>query len=323
MRKKELVIGIDIGGTNTKVGIVDRDAKIYLHFDFPTRSEKPAEDLFKRIFDKIEEEKNELPENGVLMGVGVGAPNGNYFSGKIENPPNLKWTSVDVVGLIQKYFDLPGVLTNDANAAALGEMQFGAAQGMKNFIEITLGTGLGSGIVVNGQLVYGHDGFAGEMGHVIVIKGGRLCGCGRRGCLETYASASGLRRTVFEILAEENQPSSLREIPYEDLTSKMVYDAAVQGDAVALEAFDFTGRILGEALADAVAYFSPEAIILFGGLAAAGDFIFVPTKNYMEKNLLPIFRNKVKILSSGLPESDAAILGSAALIWNELDQGKA
>ncbi len=319
MRKKELVIGIDIGGTNTKVGIVDKEAKIYLHFDFPTRSEKPAQDLFKRIADKIEQEKSELPQGSVLKGVGVGAPNGNYFSGKIENPPNLHWTSVDVVGLIREYFDLPGVLTNDANAAALGEMRFGAAQGMRNFIEITLGTGLGSGIVVNGQLVYGHDGFAGEMGHVVVVKGGRLCGCGRRGCLETYASASGLRRTVFEILAEDNQTSVLREIPFEDLTSKMVYDAALKGDAVALEAFDFTGRVLGEALADAVAYFSPEAIILFGGLAAAGDYIFVPTKTYMEKSLLPIFRNKVKILPSGLPESDAAILGSAALIWNELN----
>ncbi len=321
MRKKELVIGIDIGGTNTKVGIVDREAKIFLHFDFPTRSDKPAENLFERIFKKIEEEKSLLPKGSVLVGVGVGAPNGNYFSGKIENPPNLQWSSVDVVGLIEKYFKLPGVLTNDANAAALGEMQFGAAQGMKNFIEITLGTGLGSGIVVNGQLVYGHDGFAGEMGHVIVVKGGRLCGCGRRGCLETYASASGLRRTVFEILAEDNQNSVLREIPFEDLTSKMVYDAARHNDSVALEAFDVTGRILGEALADAVAYFSPEAIILFGGLAAAGDYIFVPTKNYMERNLLPIFRNKVKILPSGLPESDAAILGSAALIWNELDRG--
>ncbi len=322
MRKKELVVGIDIGGTNTKVGIVDRDAKIYLHFDFPTRSEKPAEDLFKRIFEKIEQEKKELPEGSVLVGVGVGAPNGNYFSGKIENPPNLNWASVNVVGLVEEYFHLPAVLTNDANAAALGEMKFGAAQGMKNFIEITLGTGLGSGVVVNGQLVYGHDGFAGELGHVIVVKNGRLCGCGRRGCLETYASASGLRRTVFEIMAEDNQPSILREIPFEDLTSKMVYDAALRGDALAREAFDFTGRILGEALANAVAYLSPEAIILFGGLAAAGDYIFVPTKEYMEKNLLAIYRNKVKILPSGLPESDAAILGSAALIWNELELQK-
>ena len=320
MSSKELVIGIDIGGTNTKVGIVDREAKIHLHFDFPTLSERPAEYLFERIYRKLEEEKSLLPAKSSLVGVGIGAPNGNYFTGGIENPPNLKWGSVNLVKIADQFFNLPAALTNDANAAALGEMQFGTAQGMKNFIEVTLGTGLGSGIIVNGNLVYGHDGVAGEMGHVIVVKGGRLCGCGRRGCLETYVSAPGLIRTVFELLARDNAPSVLREVPFEDLTSKMVYDAALQGDRVALEAFNFTGKILGEALADAVAYFSPEAIILFGGLAAAGDYIFVPTKNYMEKSLLPIYRNKVKILSSGLPESDAAILGAAALIWNDLEK---
>jgi glucokinase len=319
-KAKKLVIGIDIGGTNTKVGIVDRQAKIHLHFDFPTHSELPAENLFERIHQKVEEEKFLLPKNSEIVGVGIGAPNGNYFSGKVENPPNLKWKTVDLVQLAKEHFNVPAVLTNDANAAALGELHFGSAKNMKNFIEVTLGTGLGSGIVVNGQLVYGHDGFAGEMGHVIAVENGRLCGCGRRGCLETYVSAPGIIRTVFELLARDNTQSKLREIPFDDMTSKMIYEAALEGDPIALEAFDYTGRILGRTLADAVAYFSPEAIILFGGLSAAGDYIFVPTKSYMEKSLLPIYRNKVKILPSGLPESDAAILGAAALIWNELEE---
>lgn len=323
MSNQDFVIGIDIGGTNTKVGLVDRKAKIHVHFDLPTQSEKPASDLFKRIFYKLDEYYKQFSVNANILGIGIGAPNGNYFTGSIENPPNLKWSSVNLVELAKEHMNVPVAVTNDANAAALGEMLFGVAREMKNFIEVTLGTGLGSGIIVNGELVYGHDGFAGEMGHVIVEKNGRLCGCGRRGCLETYVSANGLRRTVFEMLANDNgldEQSSLQNIPFNDLTSKMVYDAALEGDPIALKSFEYTGRILGEALADAVAYFSPEAIILFGGLAAAGDFIFIPTKKHMEKNLLSIYKNKVKILPSGLPESDAAILGSAALIWNELER---
>ncbi len=320
MAANDFVIGIDIGGTNTKVGLVDKQAKIHAHFDLPTWSEKPAADLFDRIFRKLNEfyQQNNLKPN--ILGVGIGAPNGNYFTGAIENPPNLKWGSVNLVELVKQHLDVPAVLTNDANAAALGEMLFGVAKGMKNFIEVTLGTGLGSGIIVNGQLVYGHDGYAGEMGHVIVQKGGRQCGCGRKGCLETYVSATGLIRTVFEMLSSENDESILRDIPFNDLTSKMVYDAALKGDPIALKSFEYTGRILGEALADAVAYFSPEAIVLFGGLAAAGDFIFIPAKKHMEANLLSIYKNKIKIIPSGLPESDAAILGSAALIWNELNR---
>ncbi len=318
MASKEFVIGIDIGGTNTKVGIVDREAKIHLHLDLPTEAEKQAAYLFERIFKRLDQEKQRLGEDFKIIGVGIGAPNGNYYTGSIENPPNLGWGSVNLVELVKEHLDVPVAVTNDANAAALGEMLFGVARGMKNFIEVTLGTGLGSGIVVNGHLVYGHDGFAGEMGHVIVERNGRLCGCGRRGCLETYVSAPGLRRTVFEKLAENNKPSVLRDIPFNDLTSKMVYDAAMDGDRVAIESFEFTGKILGQTLADAVAYFSPEAIVLFGGLAAAGDFIFIPTKKHFENSLLPIFRNKVKIIPSGLPEGDAAILGAAALIWNEL-----
>ena len=320
MPENEFVIGIDIGGTNTKVGLVDRKAKIHAHFDLPTNSEKPAADLFERIFKKLDEHFQQFSIQANIQGIGIGAPNGNYFTGGIEDPPNLKWGSVNLVELAREHLNVPVAVTNDANAAALGEMLFGVAREMKNFIEVTLGTGLGSGIIVNGQLVYGHDGYAGEMGHVIVEKNGRLCGCGRRGCLETYVSATGLRRTVFEFLANENEDSVLRDIPFNDLTSKMVYDAALKGDPIALQSFAYTGKILGEALADAVAYFSPEAVVLFGGLAAAGDFIFIPTKKHMEKNLLSVYRNKVKIIPSGLPESDAAILGAAALIWNELEQ---
>ncbi|NOX87488.1 MAG: ROK family protein [Calditrichaeota bacterium] len=318
MPSRELVIGIDIGGTNTSVGIVDREARISYRIELPTEAEKPAEMLFERIFKKLQGRLQKLSAESKIVGIGIGAPNGNYYTGGIENPPNLKWGNVNLVKLAKKYIDLPVAVTNDANAAALGEMLFGAARGMKDFIEVTLGTGVGSGIVVNGELVYGHDGFAGEMGHVIVRRNGRLCGCGRRGCLETYASAPGLRRTVFEKLSQTNEESVLRDIPFNDLTSKMVYDAALEGDRVAMASFEFTGKVLGETLADAVAYFSPEAIVLFGGLAAAGDFIFIPTKQHMEHNLLPIYRNKVKIIPSGLPEGDAAILGSAALIWNEL-----
>jgi glucokinase len=230
----------------------------------------------------------------------------------------LSWKFVDVVALLHRWYSIPIALTNDANAAALGEMLFGAAKGMKDFIVITLGTGLGSGIVANGELIYGHDGFAGEIGHTIVDPNGRQCGCGRRGCLETYASASGIRRTVEELLKMPAPPSELREISLESITSKRIFEAAQRGDKLALEAFELTGRYLGLKLADSVAHTSPEAIILLGGLAAAGDFIFVPTKKYMEEFLLNIFKNKVRLLPSGLPQGNSAILGAAALMWKEL-----
>lgn len=256
--------------------------------------------------------------NVEIVGVGVGAPNGNYYNGTIENPPNLNWGLVNVKEDIKKYINVPVAVTNDANAAALGEMKFGAAKDMKNFVEITLGTGLGSGIVVNGELVYGHDGFAGELGHTNVKQNGRLCGCGNKGCLETYVSAPGIKRTVFKLLSIVKSESNLRDVSFNNLDSKIIYDAAREGDIIALEAFDYTARILGLALADTVAYLSPEAIILFGGLANAGDLIIAPVKHYMEENLFGAFKNKVKIIPSGLPEGDAAILGSSALIWHEI-----
>ena len=319
---KEVVIGIDIGGTFTKYGLVERDGNC-LEEDFIST------DVYKE-FDAYLENLHSVIENTILsisdeikvMGVGIGAPNGNYYRGTIEHPPNLNWKGIiPVVNSLKNYFkDIPIVLTNDANAAAIGEMNYGGAKGMKDFIVITLGTGLGSGIVVNGNVVYGHDGFAGELGHVNVKLEGRQCGCGKQGCLETYVSATGIKRTTFKLLADSNVSSELRSISYEDMTSKMIFEAARKGDSIALEAFEYTGRILGAKLADAVGHTSPEAIFLLGGLAKAKEFIIDPTKKYMEENLLPIYRNKVKILPSSLQDTNAGVLGASALAWNELDK---
>jgi glucokinase len=319
MSNEELVLGIDIGGTNTVYGFVDANGKCVNEGVIPTNSNEPAENLFDRLFFKVKETMTKNPELAEIAGIGIGAPNANYYKGTVEQPPNLNWGTVNVIDIVKKYFQVPVAITNDANAAAIGEMQFGAAKGMNDFIVITLGTGLGSGIVSNGKLIYGHDGFAGEIGHVCVVPNGRECGCGRKGCLETYASATGIRRTVFELLANKSSHSSLRNISFNDLTSKAIYEAAVDGDSIALTTFDYTGQILGKTLADAVAYTSPEAIILFGGLASAGEYIFTPVKKYMEENMLNIFKNKVKIIPSALTEGNAAVLGAAALIWNELN----
>ena len=318
MNQKEVVLGVDIGGTNTKFGYVDKSGILIAEGEMLTEAHRPAEEFFERLHTQAENLFVSKKDQLKLVGIGLGAPNGNYYKGTIEQPPNLSWKYVDVVATLRRWYSIPVALTNDANAAALGEMLFGAAKGMKDFIVITLGTGLGSGIVANGELIYGHDGFAGEIGHTIVDPNGRQCGCGRRGCLETYASASGIRRTVEELLKMPAPPSELREISLDQITSKRVFEAAQRGDKLALEAFELTGRYLGMKLADSVAHTSPEAIILFGGLAAAGDFIFSPTKKYMEEFLLNIFKNKVRLLPSSLPKGNAAILGAAALMWKQL-----
>lgn len=315
---QNVTLGIDIGGTNTKFGLVDKAGHIFFQDQLETEAHRPAEFLFERLFHHLRSEMDNIQEKVAIKGVGIGAPNANHYTGKIEDPPNLSWKSVDLTALVRKYLDTPVSVTNDANAAALGEMVYGNAKGMRNFIEITLGTGVGSGIVVNGDLVYGHDGFAGEMGHVIVEKNGRKCGCGRLGCLEAYASATGITRTMQELLESSGKASILRDLPPSDLTSRHIFEAAIKNDPLALEAFEITGRYLGEEIANAVLYFSPEAVILFGGLAAAGELIFKPVREHMEANLLPIFQNKVKILPSGLAMSEAAILGAAALIWHEI-----
>ncbi len=314
------VWAIDIGGTRTKYGLVDRGGSVLTADTLETRPRDPADVLFSRLFERFDAYLAGRSESIDIQGIGIGAPNANFYTGFIENPPNLRWGTVNIAELVKPYRDVPMAITNDANATALGEMRFGAAGNLRHFIEVTLGTGVGSGFVVNGDILYGHDGFAGELGHVTVVRGGRRCGCGKRGCLETYASATGLTRTVFELMAEKRADSPLRAVPPQDLTSETVFRAAEEGDAIAAAAFERTGRILGETLADAAALFSPEAIILFGGLTAAGDRIFAPVQTHMEANLFPAFKGKVKLLKTGLTQGRAAILGSAALIWIELEK---
>ena len=314
---KPYVVGIDIGGTNTVFGIVDARGTIIASGSIKTNKFNEVEDYVNELHTELFRLLEQNNATDKIMGIGVGAPNGNYFNGTIEFAPNLPWRGViPLAQMLTDRFGIPVSLTNDANAAAIGEMTYGAARGLKDFIMITLGTGVGSGIVVNGQLVYGHDGFAGELGHVIVRpNNGRLCGCGRTGCLEAYTSATGVARTAREFLEVSNDPSSLRQIPIQDITSKDVYDAAITGDKLALEIFDYTGKILGEAFANFIAFSSPKAIILFGGLAKAGDLILKPIKEAMDRNTLNIYKGKVKIMFSELKESDAAVLGASALGW--------
>ncbi len=316
MAQSEVALGIDIGGTNTKFGYVDRQGRCLAGTSMPTEAHQPANVFFNRLQENCALLFKNLNEKHRLLGIGIGAPNANYYKATIEHPPNLSWDFVDVRVELGKYYDTPVAITNDANAAALGEMLFGAAQGMRDFIVITLGTGLGSGLVANGELIYGADGFAGEIGHTIVDPNGRQCGCGKRGCLESYCSATGLCRTVQELICNTTKPSGLRSVSFADLTARMVSEFALRGDPIAVEAYDITGRILGLKLADSVAHLSPEAIILSGGMAAAGELIFEPTKRSLEEHLFPIFRNKVKLLPSKLAAGDAAILGASALIWN-------
>jgi glucokinase len=319
--KTAAVVGIDIGGTFTKFGIVDKEGNCYFEGSIPTQDEKDdrVEVYVANLSSKIKAVIDSLGDVEV-KGIGIGVPNGNYYKGTIEYAANLKWKGIiPLVELFKQHFSLPIVLTNDANAAALGEMVYGGAKQMRDFIVITLGTGLGSGIVSNGHLIYGHDGFAGELGHVTVFPEGRACGCGRKGCLETYVSATGIKRTVFELLCQSMTNSPLRSISYNDLTAETISKYAQMGDKIALEAFDTTARILGEKLADAAAYTSPEAIFLFGGLAKSGDLLLIPTKKYFEESLLPVYRNKIKILLSEMKEVNAAVLGAGALIWSEIN----
>ncbi len=321
-QKKEesmrVALGVDIGGTYTKFGYVDRKGKCLASASMPTNAHQPAAQFFSRLRKDSRRLFNNLPAHCELIGIGMGAPNANFYKSTIEHPPNLSWDYVDVRAEMEKHYSVPLAVTNDANAAALGEMLFGAARGMKNFIEITLGTGLGSGIVANGELIYGADGFAGEIGHTLVDPDGRMCGCGRRGCLEAYCSATGLCRTVQELICDTTESSSLRNVSYADLTAAMVSEAALRGDRLAKQAYETCGYTLGMKLADSVAHLSPEAIIISGGMAAAGKLIFEPTKRSLEKHVFPIFRNKVKILPSKLTEGSAAILGAGALIWKVL-----
>lgn len=315
---KPYVLGVDIGGTNTVFGIVDARGHVIASDSIKTQKHTDFDEYVEELHYAVERLLRANDAEDKIQGIGIGAPNGNYYTGEIQNPPNLPWG--DNIPLAEKvsaaFGGIPVAVTNDANAAALGEMTYGAARGMKDFIMITLGTGVGSGIVINGQLVYGHDGFAGELGHVVVKRNnGRVCGCGRTGCLEAYCSATGVARTAREFLEIRTEPSLLRNIPIEDITSKDVYDAAMAGDKIAKEIFDYTGTILGQAMADMVAFSSPQAIILFGGLAKSGDLLLRPLREAFENSLLGIFKGKTKIILSELKESDAAVLGASALGW--------
>ncbi|MBD5236645.1 MAG: ROK family protein [Bacteroidales bacterium] len=315
---KPFVMGIDIGGTNTVFGIVDARGHVVASDSIKTRKHTNFEDYIKELHEGAERLIKLNDAEGKIQGIGIGAPNANYFTGEILNPPNLPWGKViPLAETVSKAFGgIPVAITNDANAAALGEMTYGAARGLKDFIMITLGTGVGSGIVVNGQLVYGHDGFAGELGHVIMKRNnGRVCGCGRTGCLEAYCSATGVARTAREFLEIRTEPSLLRNIALEDITSKDVYDAAMAGDMIAKEVFEYTGKILGEAIADMICFSSPQAIVLFGGLAKSGDLLLRPLQESLEANIFPAFKGKTQVILSELKESDAAVLGASALGW--------
>ncbi|MFR9619845.1 MAG: ROK family protein [Rikenellaceae bacterium] len=335
---KQLAFGVDIGGINSAFGLVDNRGHIYAESVVPT-SAYPHFGHYAEYVERLAAEMKQMLDGldfeYELMGIGIGAPNATYHKGRIEQPANLwKFPDAESGDESQRIFELVADLrsyfpdcqhiyiTNDANAATIGEMMFGAARGMRDFVVVTLGTGLGSGFVAGGQMIYGHDGFAGELGHVVVERGGRECGCGRKGCLECYVSATGMRRTAFDLMSSMRVDSPLRSVPYNSIDSLQIARAAQGGDPLALEAFRVTGEMLGRALADVVVLTSPEAIILFGGMAKAGRLIFEPTQRYMEENMMPNFRGKVKLLPSGVSDGNIAIMGAAALVWQSLDSSK-
>ena len=312
------VVGIDVGGQTTKLGVVDARGTVLAQTVIRTDTYTDIAPYISELAVALNKVIEDAGVEGKVKGIGVGAPNGNYYTGTIENAVNLSWGGTQTIEfsklLSEAMNGLPVALTNDANAAAVGEMTYGAARGMKNFIMITLGTGVGSGIVINGDVVYGHDGFAGELGHVAAVRNnGRTCNCGKTGCLETYASATGVARTAREWLELSNEPSVLRNL--DNISSKDVYEAAQEGDALALKIFEFTGKILGRSFADFIAFSAPEAIVLFGGLARAKEYLLKPIEDAMNANVLPLWKGKVKIVFSQLKESDAAILGASALAW--------
>jgi glucokinase len=311
-----VVAGVDIGGTNTIFGLADRDGKVLAESRILTRDYPDINDFVNALSGAIQKLVTKDIE---LAGIGIGAPNAHYYKGTIELAPNLPWKGViPLAEMMKKQSNVPVVVTNDANAAAVGEMVFGGARNMKNFIVLTLGTGLGSGIVINGEVLYGHTAFAGELGHTTVVPGGRECGCGKLGCFETYASASGLVKTVSQLLCDSRDESPLRDIAPSALTSKIIAEAAAKNDPIALKAMNYTAEMLGLGIINAIVFSSPEAVFLFGGLTKAGEILFRPVREYVDKNVMPIFRGTVKILPSGISESNAAVLGAAALAWNEM-----
>ena len=314
---KEIAVGIDIGGTLTKVGLVDRAGELYGHSDFRTKNCANFQEYLAILRTEIEKLKDAYDGEANIKGIGVGAPNANYYRGTIEHAANLDWKGVVYFNEeLKQHYDLPIYMTNDANAAAIGEMVYGNAKGMKDFMVITLGTGLGSGIVSNGSLIYGHDAQAGELGHVVAVEGGRMSGIGRRGGLEAYVSSTGIKRTIYYLLADSMEPSVFRDIAFNDIHGEEITEAADNGDPIAVEAYRFTGELLGKQLANFVAFSHPQTIFLLGGLAKAGKWIFDPTIKYFEEAVLPYYKGKVTIEPSGMMDKNAAILGAAALVWD-------
>ncbi len=317
----ELSIGIDIGGTNSPFGVVSAEGEVLAKGSIKTRNYKDPELFATDLAKEIKNALSAIKDDYTILGIGIGAPNGNHHQGTIEFAPNLPWKGViNLIALFQNHFKEPIFVTNDANAATIGEFIFGKAKGLKDFMVVTLGTGVGSGFVSNGELVYGHDSFAGELGHTIIVHDGRDCACGRKGCLETYASVTGLLRTAQIMLAKSSQKSMLRQIPTDQLSGKDIGDSAAKGDKLALEILDYTAKRLAFSLANAVAITSPEAIFLFGGMARAGDLLLGPLKRYFEDYLLYLYRGKVRIEISALTEQNAAVLGASALVWNEINK---
>ncbi len=312
--KQEIVVGVDIGGTNTVLGIVDLENRIIFETTFKTQPQNGVEDFFYRLSNFIKNEYSRLEVSYIISAIGIAAPSANYRTGMIESPANLKWGNVNLIEKMKKYFDLPIAVINDANAAAIGEHTFGIARNMRNFIVLTLGTGLGSGIFIEGNLLQGENGLAGELGHTIIDPDGRQCTCGRKGCLETYVSAIGIKRTVFNFLCNSNDKSELRNISYNELTGKKISELASNNDPIAIKSFNYTGEIFGKALANVVSYFNPEAIILFGGLADSDGLLMEPTNFYFEKHLLNVYKGKVKILKSELQNGKAAVLGACSFV---------
>ncbi|MHB8578891.1 MAG: ROK family protein [Ignavibacteriaceae bacterium] len=314
----KIVIGVDIGGTNTAIGIVNFNNVLLLENSFLTKADEGINKFIERLTKKIKEAYAKYESTHMLEGIGVAAPSANYLNGIIESPANLKWGDVNFIEMMKKNFDVPIALINDANAAALGELKFGSAKGMNNFIVLTLGTGLGTGIVLNGHLLYGENGFAGEIGHTIIEKEGRQCNCGRRGCLETYVSATGIKRTVFNFLCNYTDESELRHSNFENVTSKQISELAHSNDPIAIKAFEYTGEILGRALANIVTYFDPQAIILSGGLVDSDELLLTPTSQYFDKYLLNVYKGKVQILKSNLQNGKAGVLGACSFARDEI-----
>ncbi|OGU72728.1 MAG: glucokinase [Ignavibacteria bacterium RBG_16_34_14] len=319
MNKSKITVGVDIGGTNTVFGFIKENGNYLFSNSIPTQAHEDVHTFITRLAHEIKNSFKQYADNYILTGIGIAAPSANNFQGTIDTPSNIKWGKVNFVTLIKKYFQIPIAITNDANAAALGEYEFGLGKGLKNFIVITLGTGLGSGIIISGNLLYSEGGLAGEFGHTIVKPNGRLCNCHRRGCLETYASANGICRTVLDLIARYNEPSELQNIPFTQMTGEIINDLALKGDHIAVKAFQYTGKILGKALANLATSFVPEAIILFGGLSGSGELLLKPTRFHFEKNLLNIHKGKVKIFKSSIENGMAAVLGASSLVNKKIN----